>query len=289
MEASEFLKKVKHIELLSLKILKDGLGGLYKASFKGSGMQFREFRDYVYGDDLRSVSWLNSAKRDKTIVKLFEEERDRSVVLMVDVSASLKRGALAQMKAERLAEIAGAIAFSASHAGDMVSLILFSDRVEKFIPPKKGKNHLLRVLREILGAQAEGSLTQPDFAFRQLIQSFKKRAIVFYLSDFEVLPSPALMKKAAQKNDFCTIGVKSAQEAYFPGGGFWAVQGAESLKMSYLLPKLRNKKLSKIYLEREEKVKNYFKKTGTDLLSIDLEEDFVLPIQNYFRKRARRR
>lgn len=288
---SEFLKKVRAIELASRKLVQQGVAGQYLSAFRGSGMQFREFRSYVYGDDVRHISWNVSARTEEPVLKTFEEERERSLFLIVDVSASLRRGPWAQAKAERLAEIAATFALSAADAGDKIGLLMFSDRVEKVIPPAKGRSHLLRIIRDILAFEPQSLRTNPDVALKQIDQVLKKHSIVVLLSDMEVLPSEKVLRRTNSLFEFFAIGVEDPQEWNLPAFGFIEMQTAERgrpVTVDASSDSLRS--YFKNYGETQKTVTfEAFRRSGVDLIWLNTREDYIPPLQDFLRKRASRR
>jgi uncharacterized protein (DUF58 family) len=254
-------------------------------------MQFKEFRNYVYGDDVRHISWNVSARTQEPVIKIFEEERERTLFLIVDVSASLRRGPWAEKKAERLAEVAATLAISANEAKDKMGLMLFSNTVENIIPPAKGRTHLLRVIRDVLAFEPRGLKTSPDIALRQIDRVLKKQSIVFLLSDMEVLPDLNLLRQTVSKHEFVAVHVEHPQEWKMPElMGFLELQTAESgrpVTVDASSPQLRQ------YLEhfgqnRQLAIEDRFRRAGADLLRISTQEDYVPVLRDYFLKRHRR-
>lgn len=287
---AEFLKQIRAIELASRKKVKKGLAGLYQSKFKGTGVQFKEFRNYVYGDDVRHISWNVSARTKDPVIKTFEEERERTLFLLVDVSASLRKGAVAQDKARRLAELAGCLAVSAIESNDNIGLLLFSDRIESVVPPKKGKNHLLRVIRDIIAFKPKGHGTAPDLALRQIDQFLKKQSIVVLLSDFEVMPSELLLRRAASHHEFFAIGVEHNFEWDYDSWGFIELESAEKGRPVTIDTSSKDirKYLSGYGQRKKEQIKDNFKKSNIDLLWINCFEDFISPLQTYMQRRQSR-
>jgi uncharacterized protein (DUF58 family) len=286
----EFLKRVKAIDLSVRRLIQEGLAGQYLSAFRGSGMQFREFRNYVYGDDVRHISWSASAKTIDPVLKTFEEERERHFLLVVDTSASLRKGAWAQQKAVRLAEIAASLALSAAEANDKIGLILFTDKVEKTIHPSKGKTHVMRVIRDVLGYEPESEGTDPNAALRHIEKVLKKQSIVFFLTDMEVLPEERLLRRCAAKHEFIVVGVEHTQEWKVPNVGFLEVQTAEAGRPVTL--DTQSETLRR-YLEshgqtRRLAIQQTFKKMGVDLVWINTEDNFATALQNFFKMRIAR-
>lgn len=286
----EFLKKVRAIEIAARKLMKEGMTGAYMTAFRGSGMQFKEFRNYVYGDDVRHISWNVSARTQEPVIKTFEEERERTLFLIVDVSASLRRGPWARRKAETLAEIAATLAVSASEAKDKLGLMLFSDKVEAIIPPAKGRTHLLRVIRDVLAFEPQGKKTAPDLALRQLDRILTKHSIVFFLSDMEVLPDERVLRQTCMNHELVAVHVEHPQEWELPASvGFLEIQTAE-LGRPVTVDASSNS--FRQYLRahgqsRRDQVDARFSKTGVDLLHVSTDEDYVSILRGYFAKRGK--
>ena len=286
----EFLKKIRAIEIAARNLMKEGMSGAYMSAFRGSGMQFKEFRNYVYGDDVRHISWNVSARTQEPVLKTFDEERERTLFLVVDVSASLRRGPWAMRKAETLAEIAAVLAVSAAEAKDKLGLMLFSDKVEAVIPPAKGRTHLLRVIRDVLAFEPQGKKTAPDLALRQIDRVLKKQSIVFFLSDMEVLPSENALRQTAMQHEVVGVHVEHPQEWELPAPmGFIEIQTAElgrpvtiDASSSSFREYLRAHGAA-----RRAEVDNLFTRTGADPLRVSTHEDYVPILRGYFAKRGK--
>lgn len=253
-------------------------------------MQFREFRNYVYGDDVRHISWTVSARTDEPVLKTFEEERERNFLLLVDSSASLRKGAWAQQKAERLAEIAASLALSAAEADDKIGMIIYSDKVEKTVNPSKGKTHVLRVIRDVLGFNPEGSGTDPDVALKHVDKVIKKHAIIFFLSDMEVMPDERLLRRVAQKHELIAVDIEHPHEYEWPNVGFLEIQTAEQERPVTLDT---SSKALRRYIRaqgsaRRESIKRYYQRLGIDLISISTDEEFVPQLKKFFQMRIQR-
>lgn len=285
---AEFLKKVRAIELAVRKLVLEGMSGQYRSAFRGTGMAFREFRNYVYGDDVRHIAWNVSARTQEPVLKIFEEERERTLFMLVDVSASLRRGPWAQAKAERLAEVAATLALSAAVANDKMGLLLYSDRVEKVIPPAKGRTHLLRLIRDVLLFEPEGKRTNPAVALKQLDTVLKKHSIVFLLSDMEVLPDEKILRQTAALHEFIAIGVDHPPEWELPDVGFVEMQTAEfgrPVTVDSQSPAIREY-LKKHGQRHRDTTLDLFKRAGVDLLWMSTAEDYVPILRQYFKRRA---
>lgn len=286
----EFLKKVRDIDLKTRKLLKEGLANQYLSAFRGSGMQFREFRKYVYGDDVRHISWTMSAKTEDPVLKLFEEERDRTFMLVVDASGSIRRGGWAKEKADRAAEIAGTLALSAAESADLVGLMLFTDRVETLLPPSKGRNHMLRIIREILAFNPQGRGTDPDHALQSLYPFLKKQSIVFFISDMEKIPNHRLIQRFAKKHEFVAIQIENPKEWELPKGAFLELESSESSRPVTVDSNTStiSNYLKLFYDGREALAEEEFHKRNIDFLKISTQEDYILSLRNFFRSRSGR-
>ena len=285
---AEFLKKVRAIELASRRLVKQRLTGDYLSAFRGSGMQFREFRNYVYGDDVRHISWNVSARTQEPVLKTFEEERERTLFLVVDVSASLRRGPWARQKAERLAEVAATLALSAAEAKDKLGILLYSDGVEKVIPPAKGKTHLLRIIRDVLLFEPTGVRTNPNVALRKLDHVLKKESIVILLSDLEVFPDEKVLRETRSRHEFMVIGVEHQDEFDLPRLGFVEMRTAEAgrpVTVDMDSDSFR-KYLSRHGETRRDVATELYRRTGIDFLLLNTKEDFVSALQKFFRRRS---
>ncbi len=288
--SNEFLKKIRALELLSRKMVQESLLSLYRSAFRGSGMQFKEFRNYVYGDDVRHISWNVSARTVDPVLKTFEEERDRTTFLVVDVSASLRQGPWAEQSAETLALVSGTFALSAFAVQDKLGLLLFADGVERFLPPAKGRTHLLRVIRDILAFEPSSRKTDPDQALRQVINLIKRRSVVLFVSDMEVLPDSQLIQRLAAKHDFIAIGIENPSEFELPDIGFLEMQSAElgrPLTVDTSSPEFR-RFLKSFGDSRQEQLKQHFSGLGADYLSVRTDEDVNLALRKFFLMRGRR-
>jgi len=287
-QTDDFLKKVRSIDLKARKLLKEGLANQYLSAFRGSGMQFREFRKYVYGDDVRHISWAMSAKGEDPVLKLFEEERDRTFMLVVDASGSIRRGGWAKEKADRAAEIAGTLALSAAESADNVGLLLFSDRVETLLPPSKGRNHMLRIIREILAFEPQGRGTDPNHALQALHPFLKKQSIVFFISDMEIIPDHKLIERYARKHEFVAIHIENPKEWEIPRGTFLELESSESSRPVTIdsnSPSISSF-LKTFYDGRAGASEAEFHRRNIDYLKVTTQEDYIIRLRNFFRSRA---
>jgi len=284
---SELLKKVRAIELAARRLVQQGMAGQYLSAFRGTGMQFREFRNYVWGDDVRHISWTVSARTPDPVIKTFEEERERTLFLVVDVSASLRKGPWAEAKAQRLAEIAGTLAVSAAESNDKFGLLMYSDQIEKVVPPGKGKTHLLRIIRDVLAFEPKGKGTDPSLALKQLDQVLKKQSIVFLLTDMEKLPSEEVLRRTTILHDFVCIAVEDSREWELANWGYMEVESAERGRPATLDTRSGSLKsfLFQHFETRKLLAQEAFKRARSDILWVDAQEDFVPVLQNYFKRR----
>lgn len=289
MDIKEIIKKVKRIELKSRRKANNLFLGEYHSSFKGRGMIFSEIRPYQYGDDIRNIDWNTTAHYNEPYVKVFEEERELTMVLMVDVSASSEFGTRKQFKSETIAEICATLAFSAITYNDKVGLILFSEEIELFIPPKKGKRHVLRIIRELVNHEPKNSKNDLSNALRFLIDAFKRKANVFILSDFiDESKYFKNLKIAANKHDLTGIRIYDEKEIDFPNVGLISVTDNETGKQMYIntsSPMVR-KKYRDYYAQMNYEFEHSFQQSGAGNLSIRTDEDYVKPLLNYFKKHS---
>jgi uncharacterized protein (DUF58 family) len=297
---AELLKKVQRIELKTRGLSKQLFAGEYHSAFKGRGMSFSEVREYQYGDDVRNIDWNVTARVGDPYVKIFEEEREMTVILMVDVSGSTHFGTdkswsgEAVMKQDLMTEICAVIAFSAINNNDKVGVIFFSDRVEKFIPPKKGRNHILRIIRELIDFQPEGKGSDLNEALRYLRNMLKKRAIVFMLSDFRHQgdqPYKDSLSIARRRHDLIGVQVYDAREAELPRAGLLRLRDAESGKIRWVDSdsKATRRAYAAWFRAHLDQTRDTFLKSGADLVSIASNKPYVKPLMNLFRMREGRR
>ena len=230
MTPSDIIKKVRRIEIRSRQLVTDSISGAYHSSFKGRGMDFEEVREYSIGDDVRSIDWNVSAKMDKPYIKVFREERELTLFLVIDLSASGIFGSVRQSKRERAAEIASVLAFSATLNNDKVGLVLYTDEVEHYIPPKKGRSHILRVIRDILFFKPQGRGTQHRVALNYLNRVQKRKAVVFLVSDFQESDAQTFTTLALtnQRHDLISIVLSDPRESQLPNVGLITLEDAET-------------------------------------------------------------
>ena len=287
MDTKEILKKVRKIEIKTRRLSDHIFSGEYHTSFKGRGMTFSEVRQYQYGDDVKSIDWNVTARTNEPYVKVFEEERELTMMLMVDCSGSEIFGTKNQFKSEIITEIAATLAFSSTNNNDKVGLILFSDQIELFIPPKKGKSHVLRIIRELIEFQPKSRKTDLAQALKFLSSIMKKKAIVFLISDFMVNDYEKTLKIAAKKHDLTGIRVYDEREKSIPNLGIVNMLDAESGETMLVDTSSKNVRLAyeKEYTENVKYFSDMFSKSGAGVLSSRVDESYVTKLLGYFKAR----
>ena len=287
---SKIIKRVKQIEIKTRGLVNDLFGGEYHSVFKGKGMTFSEVREYQSGDDIRLIDWNVTARTTTPFVKSFEEERELTVYLMVDISASGEFGSGSQLKRELGTEIAAVLGFSAIKNNDKVGLILFSDNIEKFIFPKKGKSHVLRVIRELLYTNPRNTGTSIGNALDYLLKVAKRKSVVFIISDFLDSGYNSSLKILSKKHDLIAIQLYDPAEYKFPNIGLAKVEDPETGEMFWIdtTSKRAMKELEDDIRLKQSKFSKNAKKIGFDLISISTDEDFVDPLMSFFKKRENR-
>lgn len=287
MDTKELLKKVRKIEIKTRRLSDHVFGGEYHSTFKGRGMTFSEVRQYQFGDDVRNIDWNVTARYNEPFVKVFEEERELTLMLMADISGSEFFGTDQQFKNEIITEVAATLAFSAMQNNDKTGLILFSDEIELFIPPKKGKSHVLRIIRELLEFQPKSKKTDLSQALKYLTNVMKKKAIVFVLSDFMTDNYHDTLKIVSGKHDVTGIRVYDRREEHIPNLGMVQMEDEETgelLLVNTSSKAVRNKYHS-YYRERENYFKEAFTKSGAGALSCRVDESYVKKLLGYFKRR----
>jgi uncharacterized protein (DUF58 family) len=287
MDTKELLKKVRKIEIKTRRLSDHVFGGEYHSTFKGRGMTFSEVRQYQFGDDVRAIDWNVTARYNEPFVKVFEEERELTLMLVVDVSGSEFFGTGEQFKREVLTEIAATLSFSALQNNDKVGLLLFSDQVELFIPPKKGRTHVLRIIRELLEFQPKGRKTNIRVALEFLSGILKKKAIVFLLSDFMDDSYEKTLRIAAKKHDLTGIRVYDKREVEMPNIGLVPMLDSETQKTRWVntASKKVRSHYSKFHQNQVETFETLFRKNGAGTLHCSLEESYVKKLLGYFKAR----
>lgn len=288
MDTKELLKKVRKIEIKTRRLSDHIFGGEYHSTFKGRGMTFSEVRQYQFGDDVRSIDWNVTARYNEPFVKVFEEERELTMMLMVDVSGSELFGTTNQFKKEIITEISATLAFSAMQNNDKAGLMLFSDSVELFIPPKKGKSHVLRIIRELLEFKPKSNSTNLGEAFKFLSSVMKKKAIVFVLSDFIATDYEKTLKIAGNKHDVTGIRIYDEKEESIPNLGMVQMQDAETGKIQLVNTQSKSVRMAygQHHKERVEYFQETFTKSGCGTISCRVDESYVKKLLGYFKRRG---
>lgn len=290
MNATEIFKKVRKIEIKTRGLSNQIFSGHYHSSFKGRGMAFSEVREYQYGDDVRSIDWNVTARFNHPFVKIFEEERELTVMLLIDVSGSNEFGTKTTMKEDMITEIAAVIAFSAIQNNDKVGVIFFSDKIEKFIPPKKGSSHILRIIRELVDFKTENQGTNISESLKFLTNAIKKKCTAFIISDFVDKKFGDAMQIANTKHDVMAVRVYDPREMELPKMGMTKFKDAETGQKIWVdTSSAKTRQTYKEwYLSNERFVKSVFTKSGVDAAHIRTDEDYVKPLVGMFKKRESR-
>jgi len=285
---AEIQKKVKELEIKSKKLTTHMFTGEYHSAFKGRGMSFREVREYAHGDDVRFIDWNVSARYSHPFTKVFEEERELTVILLVDVSASSLFGTTHQRKKDMLTEIGAVLTFSAINNNDKVGVIFFSDKVEQFIPPKKGKQHALYIVRELLTARPKSKGTNLSEAIKYFTRSSKQKCIAFIMSDFLDDKYDDNLRVIGSRHDVIGLKVYDKMDMQLPEIGLVQVQDLETGKTKWLdtSDKMVQYNYQQQFLEQSTLCKSIFRKAGAELLHIRTDEDYVKILQQFFIKRG---
>jgi uncharacterized protein (DUF58 family) len=294
-ETKELIKKVRKIEIKTRGLSNQIFSGEYHSAFKGRGMAFSEVRDYAVGDEIRTIDWNVTARFNEPFVKVFEEERELTVMLLVDVSASGMFGTKNQLKRETITELCAVLAFSAVSNNDRIGLILFSDKIEKYISPKKGKSHILLIIRELINFEPTGTATDIGEGLKYFTKMVKKRSIAFVLSDFLVSLQPGAksnfsdaLKVASRRHDVVALKVLDKAEHALPNIGvahLYDVETGEAQWINTSSRKVREQYLQKA-MERDEKLRDLFRRSKTDYAEIFTDEGYIKPLMNLFNKRV---
>ena len=288
MEANELIKKVRKIEIKTRGLSSNIFAGQYHSAFKGRGMAFSEVREYQYGDDVRDIDWNVTARFNKPYVKVFEEERELTVMLLVDMSASLDFGTSGMYKKEMVAEIAATLAFAAIQNNDKIGAIFFTDRIEKFIPPQKGRKHILYIIREVLGFEPESKQTDITVPLQYLTNAIKKRCTTFILSDFiEERNFKNALTIANRKHDVVAIQVYDKRVEELPDVELMKMVDPESGEDVYVDTSSRKVRAlhRKWWIESQVRLRDTFSKSGVDSISVRTDQDYVKSLMNLFAKR----
>ena len=288
MDTKELIKKVRKIEIKTRRLSDHIFSGEYHTSFKGRGMTFSEVRQYQYGDDIRAIDWNVTARYNEAHVKVFEEERELTMMLVVDISGSENFGTKNQIKSEIVTEIAATMAFSATQNNDKIGLILFTDEIELYIPPKKGKPHVLRIIRELIEFKPKSNKTDISQALKFLSGTQKKKAIVFIISDFITDDDyEKTLKIASKKHDITGVRVYDVREEKMTNIGLVAMQDAETGETQWVNTNSKSVRFEyeKYYNEKVNYFKDIFSKCGSGTVSTRVDESYVTKLLGYFKSR----
>lgn len=289
METSELLKKVRKIEIKTKGLSKQVFSGEYHSAFKGRGMAFSEVRNYIPGDEIRTIDWNVTARFNEPYVKVFEEERELTVMLIVDISGSESFGSDELLKREFIAEIGAVLAFSATQNNDKIGAILFSDQIELYIPPKKGRKHILRIIRELIEFKPKSNLTNIGQVVQHFNNLVKKRAIAFLISDFIDQNLEKALKITAKKHDLIALRIFDQREKELPNIGLTLFEDGESGNRKWI--NTSKKRVRETYynnsLSREHNILEIFKKSKVDHANICIQSGYIQPLMNLFKKRWR--
>jgi uncharacterized protein (DUF58 family) len=289
METSELLKKVRKIEIKTKGLSANIFSGEYHSAFKGRGMSFSEVRAYNYGDDVRNIDWNVTARTGAPFIKVFEEERELTVMLVIDMSGSSFFGTQSQFKNELITEICAVLAFSAINNNDKVGVIVFSDSIEKFIPPKKGRGHILLIIRELLNFEPSGKSTNIAGALQYLNSLIKKRSICFVLSDFMARGYDDALRIAAKRHDIIGVHIRDPKEEQLPPVGLFRAIDAETGERLWIDtsdPSVRAQ-YAQGYKDNFQYFKALFNKTGVDFMSVNTTESYVNVLMKFFKSRLK--
>lgn len=287
METAELLKKVRKIEIKTRGLSNQIFSGEYHSAFKGRGMTFSEVREYQAGDDIRAIDWNVTARFNHPYIKVFEEEREMTVMLLVDVSGSGEFGTQKQMKQDIITELCAVLAFSSIQNNDKIGVIFFSDKIEKFIPPKKGKSHVLRIIRDLIEFKPEHKKTNIETALKYLTNVIKKRSIAFIISDFIDDGFADALKIANKKHDLVALRIYDKREKEIPNVGLVKMMDAET--GAYKWVNTSDKNVRTHFLATSKKhdahLKELFNKSGVDTANIGTSESYIIPLTNLFKRR----
>ena len=289
MEASELLKKVRKIEIKTKGLSRNIFAGEYHSAFKGRGMAFSEVREYQFGDDIRNIDWNVTARYGHPFIKIFEEERELTVMLLVDVSGSRDFGTVERMKKNVIVEIAAILSFSAISNNDKIGVLFFSDRIEKFIPPLKGRTHTLRIIRELIEFEPVSRKTDLAMALRYLTNAMKRRVTAFIISDFmdKLPPLEQALSIANNKHDMVGLRIYDEREAWLPSVGMIKLKDAETGEYLWVDSSSSHVRdtYSRHWNEKNKQLDSLLKKAGLDYVNISTREDYVKSLQTLFKKR----
>jgi uncharacterized protein (DUF58 family) len=286
-EATELLKKVRRIEIKTRGLSRHIFAGEYHSAFKGRGIAFSEVREYQYGDDIRSIDWNVTARFNHPYVKVFEEERELTVMLLIDVSGSGYFGTTVSYKRDIMTEVAAVLSFSAIFNNDKIGVIFFSDKVEKFIPPQKGRKHILRIIRELLDFKSQSSRTSLDEPLRFLTNAIKKRCTAFVISDFIVPDFEEALRIASNKHDIVALKVFDPVEQAIPDIGLIKVLDSETGEEKWIdtSSKYTRNAYNQLWISHIELIRNIFVRCGVDSTELRTDHDYVKPLIKLFENR----
>ena len=287
METTELLKKVRKIEIKSRGLSSQVFSGEYHSAFKGRGMTFSEVREYQAGDDIRTIDWNVTARLRTPYIKIFQEERELTVMLIVDVSGSREFGSQKQLKQDLVTELCAVLAFSAIQNNDNIGVIFFSDQVEKFIPPKKGRSHILRIIRELIDFKPEHRSTDIAMALKYFNNVIKKRSTAFVISDFMADGFETALKIANRKHDVVALQIYDKREQELPNVGLIRLQDAETGEMIWVdtARSETRKKYAVESLKRDNQLKEIFRRSGVDFTKLGTHQSYIQPLMNLFKRR----
>jgi len=286
-EAVEILKRVRKIEIKTRGLSHQVFAGEYHSAFRGRGIAFSEVREYQYGDDIRSIDWNVTARFNHPYVKVFEEERELTVMLLIDVSGSREFGTGEVLKKNVITEIAAVLSFSAIQNNDKIGVILFTDKVEKFIPPQKGRKHILRIIRELIDFYPENRNTDLTEPLRYLTNALKKRCIAFILSDFIAPDFEEAIRIASSKHDVVALKIFDKRETNMPGIGLVKLKDGETGEDTWIDSSNKNtrEQLRKWWNENDLRTRETLSRSGVDFVSINTDDDYVKPLLELFKRR----
>ena len=287
MNSAELIKKIRKIEIRTRAISQQVFSGQYHSAFKGRGMAFSEVREYTYGDDIRSIDWNVTARFNHPYIKVFEEERELTVMLLIDTSSSSLFGTQKMQKRDLIIELAAVLSFSAITNNDKVGVIFFNDKIQKFIPPKKGKTHILRIISELLNLKPESSGTNTSLALRYLTNVIKKKCTAFVISDFIDTDFETALRITGKKHDISAIRVCDKGEKFLPSVGLMQIQDLETGQKRMV--DTSNRQFQKNYTlwwkQHDAVLKELFRRTGTDNIQLLTHQDYVPVLMELFKKR----
>jgi uncharacterized protein (DUF58 family) len=290
MEPAEILKKIKTLEIKTRGLVETAFAGDYHSVFKGRGMNFEDVREYQPGDEIRAIDWNVTARMGNAFIKKFTEERELTVMLIVDVSASGNFGSTSQSKRELAAEVACLLAFSAIRNNDKVGLLLFTDRVELFIPPKKGRSHTLRIIREILFFEPEGRGTEPGLALDYLNKIVTRRAVVFFISDFQTKDFSRVLAVTGRRHDFIAVQIHDEREQVFPNIGIVTLEDSETGEQIEVNTANRGvrSRFSDLAERQQTELLRTLRRNNIDAIALRTGDDYLPALRSFFKQRERR-